>query len=161
MSKPPVREPAQNRRASREAVEKRRAARAFNEVVAGQVPRPHDGRTERRRRRLLKELAQGARNGQELKPIEVLLRAQALLDLGEPLASIEQARPAPAPVPISDALVAGLRNLHAAYAFAPTLYRLVGIDDAALVRAGILRAKRGPVKTGLRAPPGATRRGAA
>jgi hypothetical protein len=109
----------------------------------------------------LKELAEGTKKGHELKPIEVLLRAQALLDLGESLAAITEARPPPAPVPVTEALVEGLRNLHAAYTFAPELYRLVGIEDTALVRAGVLRAKRGPIKTGLRAPPGAARRGAA
>jgi hypothetical protein len=150
-----------NRRASPEAIEKRRAARAFNEVVLGPAPRVGDGRTERRRRRLLKELADGtSRGGHELKPIEVLLRAQALLELGEPLAAVLAARPPPAPVETTPALVEGLRNLHAAYGFAPDVYRLVGVDTAALELAGV-HTRRGPVKAAPRPPAGGVRRGAA
>ena len=173
--------PAPNRRASPEAVAKRRAARLFNEAITGPSPRPGDGRTERRRRRLLKELAEGVtRAGHDLKPIDVLLRAQALLDLGEPLASLIAARPAPPPVKITEALVDGVRRLHAAYAFSPDVYQLVGIDDEALVLAGVRSArpaglarprrpgivaaregKRGPVKTAARPAAGSARRGAA
>jgi len=160
--KPPARDPAQNRRASPEAVAKRRAARTFNEVVLGPGARAPDGRTERRRRRLLEELSAGAtRSGQELKPIEVLLRAQALLDLGETLASILGARTPRSPVPVTDALVDGVRKLHAAYSFAIELYPLVGVGEAALAAAGIAHARPGPAKTGVRAPSGAVRRGAA
>ncbi len=168
-----ARSAAPDRRASPEAVAKRRAARLFNEVIAGPSPRPGDGRTERRRRRLLEELAQGVtRKGQDLKPIDVLLRAQALLDLGEPLASIIGARPAPAPVKITEALVDGVRRLHAAYVFSPDVYQLVGIDEETLLLAGVRgprpaglararESRRGPVKTAARPATGAARRGAA
>lgn len=164
-----ARSPAPDRRASPEAVAKRRAARLFNEVIAGPSPRPGDGRTERRRRRLLEELAQGVtRKGHDLKPIDVLLRAQELLGLGEPLSSIVAARPAPAPVKITEALVDGVRRLHAAYAFSPDVYQLVGIDEETLLLAGVrgprpagLSGKRGPVKTAPRTAAGAARRGAA
>jgi hypothetical protein len=164
---------APNRRASPEAVAKRRAARLFNEAITGPSPRPGDGRTERRRRRMLQELADGVtRTGHDLKPIDVLLRAQALLDLGEPLASLIAARPAPPMVKTTEALVDGVRRLHAAYAFSPDVYRLVGIDDEALRLAGVRapkpaglakarEGKRGPVKTVARPPAGAPRRGAA
>lgn len=169
-----ARDSVPNRRASPEAVAKRRAARVFNEAIAGPSPRPGDGRTERRRRRLLQELTEGVtRAGHELKPIDVLLRAQALLDLGEPLSALVAARPAPPAVQITEALVSGVKALHAAYAFAPDVYRLVGIDDEALQLAGVPVArraaaiapardgKRGPVKTVSRPPGGAARRGAA
>lgn len=164
MPKPPSRAAAAapNRRASPEAVAKRRAARAFNEAVLGPGPRGADGRTERKRKRMLAELREGAtRNGQELKPIDVLLRAQALLELGEPLCALLEARPPPPPVPVSDALVARVRELHAAYAFRPEVYRFAGIDDATLHLSGVLRAaKQGPVKAIERPAPPA-RRGAA
>lgn len=141
---------------------KRRAARAFNEVLAGGSPRPGDGRTERRRRRLLQELTEGVtRSGQDLKPIDVLLRAQALLDLGETAESLVAARPPPPAVPATEALIEGVRRLHAAYGFAPEVYRLVGIDDAALRLAGVLGGKRGPVKAVARPSAGTARRGAA
>lgn len=132
----------QNRRGSPEAIAKRRAARLFNEVVAGPERRSPDGRTERRRTRMLAELAEGTtRSGQSLKPIEVLARVQALLDLGEPLSAILAARALPAPVKTTGVLVDGLRRLHAAYAFAPEVYRFVGVDDAALALAGIAGEK--------------------
>jgi len=154
--------PAKNRRASPEAVAKRRAARLFNEVVLGPGPRGNDGRTERRRRRMLQELSDGAtRAGHDLKPIDVLLRVQALLELGEPMTALVAARPPPAAVKTTEALVDGVRRLHAAYAFAPEVYRFVGIDDGALLLAGVLRKKRGPVKAVARPAPGTWRRGAA
>ena len=123
---------------------------------------------------MLQELSEGVtRAGHELKPIDVLLRAQALLELGEPMASLVAARPAPPPVKITEALVSGVKALHEAYAFAPAVYRLVGIDDEALSLAGVPVArraqaiapgrdgKRGPVKTLSRPAGGAARRGAA
>lgn len=165
VSKPSPRSPAQNRRASPEAVAKRRAARAFNEVVLGPGPGPRagDGRTERRRRRLLQELADGVtRTGHELKPIDVLLRVQALLDLGETAASIGEAVAVPSTVKTTDALIEGVRKLHAAYGFAPEAYRFVGIDEGALALAGVRGRKRGPVKASARpSSGGAVRRGAA
>jgi hypothetical protein len=164
VSKPTPITTAKNRRASPEAVAKRRAARAFNEVVLGPGPGPRagDGRTERRRRRMLHELAQGATgSGHELKPIDVLLRVQALLDLGETVASISAARALPEPVKTTDALVEGVRRLHQAYAFAPEVYRFVGIGEAALVMAGVQGRKRGPVKASVRPSAGGARRGAA
>ena len=147
--------------ASPEAVAKRRAARAFNEAVLGQGTRGPDGRTERRRRRLLQELADGRTSaGQELKPIDVLLHAKALLDLGETLAALLDARPAPAELPVTDELAERVRALHEAYALPVEVYRLVGVGDAALALAGIERPKRGPVKAAPR-PSSAPRRGAA
>ena len=61
---------AQNRRGSPEAIEKRRAARVFNDVLGGRASGAHklDGRTEKRRQRLLKELEDGmARTAQWLE----------------------------------------------------------------------------------------------
>jgi hypothetical protein len=110
----------------------------------------------------LQELSEGAtRTGHELKPIDVLLRVQALLDLGETAASIARARPMPEAVKTTEQLVVGVRRLHLAYGFAPEAYRFVGIEDGALALAGIRASKRGPVKAGVRPPPGAARRGAA
>jgi hypothetical protein len=134
--------PAREGRASPVAVEKRRAARHFNDVLLGGAASPRlDGRTAKRRLRLLEELKQGASrsNKRELKPIDVLLRAQALLDLGEPIASIKKARGPSRQVPMTDAVVDGVRALHAAYGFSLSAYQFVGIDDATLRRAGLRR----------------------
>ena len=132
--------PPQNRRASAEAIEKRRAARAFNDLVLG-GPRPgRDGRTEKRRQRLLRELRDGTARGgrRELKPIDVLARVQALLDLGEPLASIKKACAAARPLEVTPELVDSVGRLHEAYRFAPETYRFVGIEEEVLRRAGVL-----------------------
>lgn len=161
MPRSPARPKVETRRGSPEAVAKRRAARAFNEAVLGQAARGPDGRTERRRRRLLQELADGRTSaGQALKPIEVLLRAQALLDLGDTLATLIEARPPPASLPVTEELVARVRALHEAYGLAAEVYRFVGIDDATLALAGIERPKRGLAKASPRSDEG-SRRGAA
>src|SRR5271163_2347216 len=83
----------QNRRGSPEAIEKRRAARQFNDVLGGRGASAQklDGRTEKRRQRLLKELADGmARGRRDLKPLDVLQRVQELMDLGETIGSIRK-----------------------------------------------------------------------
>lgn len=131
-------------RASREAVEKRRAARLFNEALLGRGSRPGaiDGRTERKRQRLLRELAAAAAGERDMKPVDVLGHVQALLDLGEPLASLRKAYPPRRPVDATDAVVEGARRIHQAYGFSADAYRFVGLDDAVLKRAGVLgRAK--------------------
>src|SRR5688572_5411269 len=84
---------APNRRGSPEAIEKRRVARVFNDILGGRgaAAAKLDGRTEKRRQRLLKELEAGkARGTRELKPLDILQRVQELMDLGEPLSSIRK-----------------------------------------------------------------------
>ncbi|MBX7197136.1 MAG: hypothetical protein K1X94_34120, partial [Sandaracinaceae bacterium] len=75
-------------RGSQEAVEKRRAARALHGAFARAAGAGAlaDGRAERRRQRLLKELKDG-RRGQPLPPIDVLTHAAELLSLGETMSS--------------------------------------------------------------------------
>ncbi|MFO0755641.1 MAG: hypothetical protein U0359_04085 [Byssovorax sp.] len=153
-SRPSKRAP--NRRASPEAVEKRRAARAFNEAVIGGGARAADGRTERRRKRILEELGSGTARGskRELKPIEVLTRVQELLALGEPLAAIRKVCPKPRPVEVTPEVVEGLRAIHRAYAFPVAIYELVGLGAEALREAGLVPgpkparapARRGPAR---------------
>src|SRR5689334_230828 len=101
------------RRGSPEAIEKRRAARAFNDLLSGGARVVRDGRTEKRRQRLLSELERGtARAGaQPLKPIDVLSRVQALLELGETVAAIKKACKPPRPIESTTALVEHVRRL--------------------------------------------------
>jgi hypothetical protein len=132
-------EPA-NRRGSPEAVAKRRAARAFNDLLAPESRSRLDGRTEQRRKRLLAELEAGKHrgSGKELKPIDVLSRVDELLAMGESVASLKKicaARPAPPP---GDRLVDLVTELHQAYGFQPESYRFVGISSEVLRRAGVL-----------------------
>ena len=128
-------------RASEEAVNKRRAARHFNDVLLGGSAGANrlDGRTAKRRLRLLEELKRGtSRSGKrELKPIDVLLRVQALLDLDEPIASLKKACRVPRPVSATTVVIEGVRSIHAAYGFSPSAYQFVGIDDATLRKAGV------------------------
>ncbi len=137
----------ENRRASPEAVAKRRAARAFNEALLGGGARAAaiDGRTERRRRRLLQELADGVARGgkRELKPIDVLSHVQELLELGEPLASIRKVCPRPRPVEATPEIIERIRKLHEAYTFAAAAYRFVGLGPDALRKAGVLKRRGG------------------
>src|SRR5271163_3885601 len=84
---------SQNRRGSPEAIEKRRVARLVNDILGGRGAGAHkrDGRTEKRRQRLMRELEAGkARGARELKPLDVLQRVNELLELGEPLSSIRK-----------------------------------------------------------------------
>lgn len=160
----PPRKSAETRRASPEAVRKRRAARLFNKALLGHAPggAAADGRTERRRRRLLEELTAGAARGgkRELKPIDVLARVQELLVLGEPLASIRKACPRRRPVEVTPEIMEGLRRIHEAYAFPVEAYAFVGLDAEALQEAGVLPARGRPGLRSTRSPP-ARRRGAA
>ncbi|MFO0666953.1 MAG: hypothetical protein U0174_23580 [Polyangiaceae bacterium] len=130
-----------NRRGSPEAVAKRRAARKFNDVAlgAGAASGRLDGRTEKRRQRLLKEVAQGHVRGVELKPVDVLLRLQELLGLGETIATLRKTMKARKVAPLEGERVEqALMQLHEAYAFPTEIYRFIGVSDDTLRSAGVL-----------------------
>ena len=153
--KPP--EP-QNRRGSPEAIEKRRAARQFNDVLGGHGASAQklDGRTEKRRQRLLKELEDGkARGHRDLKPLDVLQRVQELMDLGESLSSIRKVAKVRKTNLAPDAILDVVHRLHEAYRFRPEAYRFVGIGDEILRGAGVIERRgdlaRAEVENGKRA----------
>lgn len=154
MTKPKAVGKPKNKRGSPEAIEKRKAARMFNTVLGGgRISSKLDGRTEKRRQRLMKELQDGiARGSRELKPIDVLQHVQELMDLGEPLSSIRKVtkvRPVNAP---SESMVGIVSRLHSAYHFRPETYRFVGIGEDVLVSAGVLKGVlKGGVEGGLEA----------
>jgi len=130
-----------NRRGSPEAIEKRRVARVFNDILGGRGASAHklDGRTEKRRQRLLKELEAGkARGSRELKPLDVLQRVQELMDLGEPLSSIRKVTKVRKSAVAPEAIVRVVERLHRAYSFRPEVYRFVGIGEDVLREAGVL-----------------------
>jgi hypothetical protein len=139
---------APNRRGSPEAIEKRRVARVFNDILGGPGASAHklDGRTEKRRQRLLRELEAGkARGSRELKPLDILQRVQELMDLGEPLSSIRKVAKVKKNAVSPDAIVGVVERLHRAYSFRPEVYRFVGIGEEVLREAGVLAeaARRG------------------
>ncbi|MFO0552139.1 MAG: hypothetical protein U0271_27380 [Polyangiaceae bacterium] len=136
---------------------KRRAARHFNDLVVDAGGGQLDGRTAKRRARLLGELHDGCARSTKrpLKAIDILLRVQELLELGEPLASIKKAAKPQRPLPPTDELIDGVRSIHGAYAFRKEVYAFVGIDDATLRKAGVdPRGKGGAQRGGASHKPG-------
>jgi hypothetical protein len=135
----------QNRRGSPEAIEKRRAARMFNDVLGGRGigSQKLDGRTEKRRQRLLRELEAGTMRGErELKPLDVLQHVQELLELGEPIASIRKVAKVRKSAVSPDSVVDVIGRLHKAYGFRPEAYRFVGVGDDVLRSAGVIAVER-------------------
>jgi hypothetical protein len=132
-----------NKRGSPEAIEKRKAARIFNDVLGGRGVGAHklDGRTEKRRQRLLKELENGvARGSRELKPLDVLQHVNELMELGEPLSSIRKVTKIRKTIASPESVVEIVGRLHRAYNFRPETYRFVGIGEDVLRTAGVLDA---------------------
>lgn len=116
-------------RGSPEAVEKRRAARALNTIFAeGQgASRGLDGRTEKRRRRLIAELKDG-RRGKPLKPIDVLTHASELLELGETLPSLRKQGVKPIASPATVELRDAALRVQSAYGLHPDVFELIGVQ---------------------------------
>jgi hypothetical protein len=131
----------QNRRGSPEAIEKRRVARLFNDILGGRGHGAHkrDGRTEKRRQRLMRELESGkVRGARELKPLDVLQRVNELMSLGEPLSSIRKVAKIRKGIVPAESMVEVVGRLHKAYNFRPECYRFVGVGDDVLRSAGVL-----------------------
>lgn len=132
-----------NRRGSPEAIEKRRVARLFNDILGGRGSGAlkHDGRTEKRRQRLMRELESGkVRGSREMKPLDVLQRVNELLDLGEPLSSIRKVAKVRKNAVPAESIVEVVSRLHKAYGFRPECYRFVGVADDVLRTAGVVGA---------------------
>lgn len=132
-----------NRRGSPEAIEKRRVARLFNDILGGRGAGAHkrDGRTEKRRQRLMRELESGkSRGARELKPIDILQHVNELLSLGEPLSSIRKVTKVRKSAVPPESVVEVVTRLHKAYGFRPECYRFVGVGDDVLRSAGVLDA---------------------
>lgn len=124
-------------RGSPQAIEKRIVGRMFNEVIGGGRAKL-DGRTEKRRRRLLAELGAGTPHGaRALKPLQVLMHVTELIAIGESVAAIKKVRKPPRPMPESRETVALVKRLNAAYAFPVASYRFVGVGVETLKRAGL------------------------
>ena len=133
-------------RGSAEAIEKRRVARQLNTLFSGQGKQSGklDGRTEKRRLRLLKELKEG-KNGQPLKAIDLMTHANELLDLGETLSTIRKNGVKLPKVQLGDdAETAELvARAQAAYSFRSEAWKLLGIDLEAVVEPKAGKGRKG------------------
>jgi hypothetical protein len=125
-------------RGSSEAIEKRRVARQLNALFGpgGSQNGKLDGRTEKRRKRLLKELKEG-RRGEPLKPIEIVSHANELLELGETLSSIRKngvrsvridARAQNGISTFSSEQLEAVQRTQSAYGFRPEVWKLLGVN---------------------------------
>ena len=120
-----------SRRGHPEAIAKRRAARALNRLFseASRGDEKIDWRTLKRKRRLIKELAEGGKDGQPLKALEVLTRANELLSLGETLVSLRKLKPKLPPMPpLDETTAAVILDTQANYGFDPKAWKLLGVD---------------------------------
>lgn len=119
----------ETRRGSPEAIAKRRAARTLNTLFAkSAVVGSMDGRTVKRKNRLMKELQQG-RGGSGLKAHEALSHVTELLAMGETVGSIRKLNPR---VPSAPALTAEtvqvIRDTQDSYGFDPRAWKMLGVD---------------------------------
>lgn len=119
------------KRGSPEAIAKRRAARALNRLFEeGGTGAAMDGRTLKRKKRLIEELKKG-KGGQSLKAHEVLAHVTELLTLGETLTTIRKMKPMVPPTPpLSDDNVSIVRATQETYNFDPKAWKILGIDIA-------------------------------
>ena len=140
----PRRRAKKTRRGSPQAIAKRRAARAFNDLLEPGGRSALDGRTQKRILRLKRELSEGVNGqGRSLKPLEILQHVDELLELGESLGELKKLR-APRPQrTLDDELAKLLPDLHAAYGFRVEAYAFVGVSAEALRRAGIKKPRNG------------------
>ena len=120
--------PASSGRGSVEAIEKRRAARQLNAIFSGKskAGAALDGRTEKRRKRLLKELKEG-KKGEPLKAIELVSHADELLKLGETVSSIRKNGVKMSKVDLPDNAEDVIRRTQAAYGFSVEAWKILGL----------------------------------
>lgn len=127
---------AKTRRGSPEAIAKRRAARSLNQLFAKSAVRESmDGRTLKRKNRLMKELAEG-RGGSGLKAHEALSHVTELLAMGESLGAIRKLNPKiPAAPALTDETVNAIRATQESYGFDPRAWKMIGVDIDAITGA--------------------------
>lgn len=137
-------------RGSAEAIRKRKVARHLNSIFAGEggTDAKLDGRTEKRRKRLVLELTKG-KDGEALKPMDVVSHVNELLSIGETPSSLRKQGVKPRKVELAPKHVAAVEEAQGAYKFRADAWRFLGIeiDDSGRVKTGEApKGKRGPRK---------------
>lgn len=121
---------ASSGRGSPEAVEKRRAARQLNTLLSAtaKVGSELDGRTEKRRQRLVSELKEG-RGGEPLKPIDRLGHVNELLGIGETFASLRKQGIKPIKTQLTEELIETAERVQAANPdIRPAAWKILGVN---------------------------------
>jgi hypothetical protein len=115
-------------RGSAEAIEKRRVARQLNSLLTGgsKIRSKIDGRTEKRRQRLVQELVEG-KGGKPLKPNDAVDHTNELLSLGETMASLKKQGVKPRRTPLTPDVVETVERAQQAYSFNPEAWQILGI----------------------------------
>ncbi|MDH5490872.1 MAG: hypothetical protein OEY14_02750 [Myxococcales bacterium] len=117
------------RRGSPEAVEKRRVARRLNDLLMGGAKKTAklDGRSEKRRLRLVQEMKEG-KGGVPLKPIQFLLHANEVLELGESISTLRKQGIKARKFERNAEIDEYVARTQAAYGFKPQAWRLLGLS---------------------------------
>jgi len=142
----------ETRRGSPEAIAKRRAARTLNTLFAKSAAVGSlDGRTLKRKNRLMKELRDG-KGGSVLKAHEALSHVTELLALGEPMAAIRKLNPkVPGAPMLTDEAITAIRETQTSYGFDPRAWSMLGIDIHAIMgNSSAVPAEGGRKKAGRR-----------
>lgn len=149
--KAPAKKPAKKTVAQIDAGKKRSMARRFNDALAPRTKsagaKALDKRTAKRLDRYRKELKAGAKGNKNLSPLDVAMRVHELLGFGEKLGDLKKlAKPRKIETD-HETLVGILQEMHPVYEYRADAYRYAGVDDKALLEAGIIEklpARRGP-----------------
>jgi len=136
-------------RGSAEAIRKRKVARHLNSIFSAGGGTDHklDGRTEKRRRRLVQELVEG-KDGESLKPMDVVTHVNELLGIGETIASLRKQGVKPRKFELDGGRQDAVEEAQAAYKFHADAWRMLGIeiDTSGKVKVEGAPKKRGPKK---------------
>ena len=132
-------------RGSPEAIEKRKVARQLNTLFSDKAKQPGklDGRTAKRRLRLLKELKEG-RKGEPLKAIDFLSHAHELVGMGESYQTLKK-NGAKLPKGGFDGTEESrelIKRAQAAYGFEADAWKLLGVDLNAVLKGSVKSATK-------------------
>ena len=119
----------EERNKSIEAAKKRRIARQVNTLLSSSPKgrKKLDGRTEKRRKRLINELKNG-RRGTPLKPMEMVSHADELIRLGETLSSLKNQGVKVKKTELNFEAKQAILQAQEAYGFHPKAWKLLGVN---------------------------------